>query len=148
MKKTTKVKRSRASKRAVAAKFNAAMEGAQVRPPAGVHVVTRMAAQGDVLFMRVDAIPTGAKLDEKRGPIVVAHSETGHHHSIDEASGAQLFRLESDPMICYLRVEGIGATVVHERDFDTHAPLFLTPGIFQVRRQREYVPGGWRVVAD
>lgn len=109
--------------------------------------VRKMAAQGDVLFLRVAAIPADAKLDETRGPIVVAHSETGHHHSID-ASGARLYRLESDPLICYLQL-ATDVEVVHHRPFDTHAPLILSgPGVFEVRRQREYVPGGWRRVED
>jgi hypothetical protein len=146
---TTKVKKARPSKRAATAKFNAAVEGAQVRTPAGAFTVSRMAAQGDVLFRRVDAIPASAKQVETRGPIVVAHSETGHHHSLDEVSGAKLFTLDNDPLTCFLRVEGIGGAVVtHHRDFDTHAPLLLTPGNWQVKRQREYVPGGWRRVED
>ena len=45
--------------------------------------VTRCAAQGDVMFIRVDTIPAGAKEESGAGPVVVAHSETGHHHAID-----------------------------------------------------------------
>lgn len=112
------------------------------------HRVENMAAQGDVLFRRVDKLPTNAKLDEKKGPIVVAHSETGHHHSIDDVSGAKLYRLDDNPLVCYLQLSA-DTMVIHRRDYDTHAPLNLVgPGVFEVRRQVEYRPGGSVMVQD
>lgn len=120
----------------------------KTKKAAKAHRVEGMAAQGDVLFRRVEALPKGAALEETKGAIVVAHSETGHHHSIDDVSGAKLYRLEADPMVCYLQLAS-DVTVTHHRPFDTHAPLMLAgPGVFEVRRQREYVPGGWRRVED
>lgn len=119
-----------------------------------VHEVTTMAAQGDVILRRVDALPPEAKrVKRKRGaPIVVAHSETKHHHVI-EAEGVVQFEID-DPLVCYLQLDGIAyADLVHQRSYDTHATLRLlgTPGektIFQARRQREYVPSGFRQVQD
>lgn len=109
-----------------------------------------MAAQGDVLFRRVAQLPTAGLTDvTPKGSIVVAHSETGHHHSIDDVSGMRFFRVESDPLTCYLAIEGLTpAVVTHHRPHDTHAPISLAPGVWQVKRQREYVPGGWRRVED
>lgn len=111
-----------------------------------------MAAQGDVLFRRVAQLPTAGLTDitpNAKGSIVVAHSETGHHHSIDDVSGMRFFRVDGDPLTCYLAVEGLTpAVVTHHRPHDTHAPVSLTPGVWQVKRQREYVPGGWRRVED
>lgn len=49
--------------------------------------------------------------------------------------------------LSYLRVSG-ETTLEHLRDFDTHEPLSLPPGNYEVRRQREYTPEGWRQVAD
>ena len=77
---------------------------------------------------------------------VVAHSETGHHHWVD-SSMAQLFTDPGDPMVCYLRVEG-EADLTHARPYDTHKTLTLTKGTWQLRRQREYTPQGWRRVED
>jgi hypothetical protein len=34
------------------------------------------------------------------------------------------------------------------RSFDTHETLNIPPGIYEVRRQREYVPEGWRKAQD
>jgi hypothetical protein len=116
--------------------------------------VTTMAAQGDVLFRRVKKLPKGLKeVDEKSTRKVVAHSETGHHHAID-AAGVRMFQPEGDPLTCYLVLESVEhADVVHYRPWDTHETLRLLGergggGVFQVRRQREYTPEGWRRVED
>lgn len=111
-------------------------------------------AQGDVLFRRIRAVPKTAIQSETDGVIVVAHSETGHHHSIDATDGVRLFMEPSDPLVCYLRLEGVEhADVVHHRAWDTHDTVRLVAkatGVttFEVRRQREYTPQGWRRVED
>ena len=115
----------------------------------------RPAAQGDVLFRRVSTVPPKYVRTPVRGAIIVAHSETGHHHSIDATDGVSLFRDPADSLVCYLSLEGIEyADVVHHRAWDTHATLRLLggqakePTIFEVRRQREFTPDGWRRVED
>jgi hypothetical protein len=114
---------------------------------AKMKIVNRMAAQGDVLFVKVGAIPADAaekKLEEKR--LVVAHSETGHHHYLEVVPGMRHF-VREDPTVAYLTL-GEEADVIHARAHDTHETLRLAPGHWQVRRQREYVPEGWRRVED
>lgn len=103
--------------------------------------VKKMAAQGDVMFVRVEAVPKGAVLEKTN---VVAHSETGHHHVV-EGRLVKLYR--ADPMTCYLSL-GAPAEVVHKRPFDTHETLGLGKGVWKVRRQREWAPEGWRRVED
>lgn len=106
------------------------------------------AAQGDILIRRIDAIPDDATLAEpENGKLVVAHSETGHHHVIDSRQ-AQLLINTTNSFIAYLRVTGNAATLDHERPYDTHESIALAPGNYEVRRQREYVPQGFRRVAD
>lgn len=101
--------------------------------------VARIAAQGDVLFRRIGALPEGTVEVPRQGRLVVAHSETGHHHAIDDL-GVRLYeQRRPDPLICYLSVEGDFADVVHHRPHDTHQTLRLRPGIWEVRRQREWV---------
>lgn len=105
-------------------------------------------AQGDVLFIEVEALPAGAVEHDDVGKIVVAHSETGHHHTVD-AARARRFEVD-DPLVCYLRVTEPFAEVVHERAWDTHAPIRLLGGgrVHEVRRQREATPDGWERVRD
>ena len=109
--------------------------------------IKNQGAQGDLLFRRVDAIPAKAeRVADEDGRHVLAHSETGHHHWTS-AEGAEFWREPGDPLIAYLRVHD-DATVEHARSWDTHAPIVLPAGVWELRRQREYTPEGWRRVED
>lgn len=122
--------------------------------------ITFMGAQGDVLFRRVEVLPSGVTKQTREGrAIVVAHSETGHHHVVETAR-VELYAGD-DPLVSYLRLDGEFADVEHLRPFDTHEILRLLgrsdgETIFEVRRQREYKPppglrdahGTFRRVAD
>lgn len=108
--------------------------------------VKRFAAQGDVMFRRVKAVPEGYKPSDDH---IVAHSETGHHHI---AEGDLTVMRNDDPMLSYIIAKG-DVQVKHHRDFDTHDTLsLLSEGegevIWEIRRQREHTPEGMRMVAD
>src|SRR5262245_29430678 len=110
--------------------------------------VSKLAAQGDVLFRRIERLPEGVVERPTARPMVIAHSETGHHHAIDDL-GVRLYEQPlRDPLLCFLAVEGPHADVVHQRPYDTHQTLRLGPGYWEVRRQREWTPEGWRRVED
>ncbi len=110
--------------------------------------IERMGAQGDGLFIRIDEIPAHAKpVPPVNGRHVVLHSETGHHHYL-AATGVEFFADPTDSLVCYLRIAGEGADVVHARPFDTHKTLGLAGGSWSVKRQREYTPEGLRRVED
>jgi len=105
------------------------------------------AAQGDVLFRRVEKLPADAKPKKLgKGPVVVAHSETGHNHQFGTAHGIEVFEV-GDPMVCYLRLAG-PSQLDHLRPHDTHEAIMFNAGTYEVRRQREYTPQGWRRVED
>jgi hypothetical protein len=119
------------------------------KPEGGSLKFQNMAAQGDVLFRRIDALPEGVKpASAENGRFIIAHSETGHHHTVDVVPGVEMF-VGADPMIAYLQVaeEGL-ASAVHQRSFHTHATVIFPKGIFELRRQREQSPEGWKRVAD
>ena len=104
-------------------------------------------AQGDVSFRRVISIPETAMLVPDSGDaLIVTHSETGHHH-VMERDAAQLFQDGDNPLIGWLRVNRPTA-LIHKRPHDTHEPIMFSEGCYEVRRQREYVPDGFRAVAD
>lgn len=119
--------------------------------------IKKTGAQGDVLFIRRRALPKEATetVTPENGMVIVTHSETGHHHAIDDLS-TKMFRIPGDPLVSYLQLgegskEAGGVDVVHHRAWDTHETLRLLglPGaVFEVRRQREYTPQGWRRVED
>lgn len=109
----------------------------------------RAIAQGDILIIPVNAVPEGVRpAVAVDGHYIVAHSETGHHHVI-EATRAEVFEAADDAFCLWVKTLGGGAEIVHKRDFDTHAPAVLEPNrVYQIRRQREYVPEGFRRAAD
>lgn len=109
----------------------------------------KQAAQGDILITRVKSLPKDAKAVKPiDGKFIVAHSETGHHHVVVDKPGVQYFTTE-DPMIAYLKViDSVEVAIEHERSFDTHESLLMKGGTYEIRRQREYTPEGWRRVED
>lgn len=110
--------------------------------------ITNCAAQGDLYISRIDVLPDGVRpVKPTDGQYIVAHSETGHHHVVQE-DGCEYYEAD-DPLTAYLRViDATEVTLRHLRAFDTHDPLTIGPGIYRIRRQREYTPEGWRRVAD
>lgn len=110
------------------------------------------ADQGDLYFRRIEVIPAAAiQVPAENGTFVVAHSETGHNHVIEARPNVQLFTT-GDPMISYLQViEATDATetlLEHLRGHDTHETIKIAPGNYEIRRQREHTPEGWRRVED
>lgn len=99
--------------------------------------------QGDVLIMRVDEVPEGARrVPREGGRIVLAHGEaTGHAHAVLERD-AKLFEVD-DTDERFLEIFQ-AADVLHEE----HDPVRLEPGSYKVVRQREYSPAEIRYVAD
>lgn len=112
--------------------------------------IEKCGAQGDCLFRRVATVPSGFAKAKPAKRIVVAHSETGHHHAIDD-TGVIMYE-SKDPLVCYLALEGTDhCDVVHHRSYDTHETMRLGGGmgaVWEVRRQREWAPEGWRRVED
>mgnify|MGYP001594291210 CR=1 FL=1 len=105
--------------------------------------------QGDVMFVRVESIPKDAVLHprETDGSVIVAHSETQHHHAFSKDSGVTLYTTP-DPMTCYLRCEEPSALLEHLRPHDTHESISFARGNYMVRRQREWTPEGWAMIRD
>jgi hypothetical protein len=108
-----------------------------------------MYRQGDVLLVPVaeEAVPphaVGAPREPRdgRGRLVLALGEvTGHAHAV--VGPGELVREPGPfgPMLLHLPK---GGRVVHEE----HAAIALPKGWYRVIRQREYVPGSVRIVAD
>tara|TARA_R110002110_G_scaffold37601_1_gene123999 strand:+ start:348 stop:701 length:354 start_codon:yes stop_codon:yes gene_type:complete len=112
----------------------------------------KCAAQGDVLFIRVDAIPTNVseQTPNDKGEVVVTHSETGHNHVMVLDRGptpaVQMFNGDN-PLISWLQVNR-PTSLDHQRAHHTHESIMFQPGTYEVRRQQEQRPEGWRRVAD
>lgn len=116
-------------------------------------IINNIAAQGDLIIRRVKALPENTKIVEESKSIVVAHSETGHNHVAVCEKKMTRFEVPGDALKSYLKAgdDVDHFDVEHMRSFDTHETLrFLcNPGdVFEVRRQREWTPEGWKRVED
>lgn len=104
-------------------------------------------AQGDIYIRKIDKLPEGViAIEPINGKVEVAHSETGHSH-IMLAERTKVYRLPDSIMDLFLSVEQ-GDVLEHLRPHDRHEAIAFEPGFYHVRRQREYVPEGFRRVED
>jgi len=108
------------------------------------------AAQGDCFLRRIDAIPAGVvSQDSEKGVHIIAHSETGHNHVIEaDRDNVRFYVDPSDGLKAYLEVLATDVQLNHLRAHDTHETILISPGKYEIRRQREYMPEGFRRAAD
>lgn len=119
-----------------------------------MNVIENTARQGDVMLVRVAALPEGL-IPTKRdahGRIVLAHGEhSGHGHAIRDphVCGFRLQATGDDPTgvsggVDYIEVGGSGPAVLsHEYvsgQMAEHEPVSLPPGLYKVELQQEYAP--------
>ena len=106
------------------------------------------AAQGDFIIVRVEEIPANVSpVAAENGKHVIAHSETGHNHVMD-AERVKAFALKKPDMYTLFLQVDEPTDIVHLRGFDTHEPIRVPAGNYMVKRQREYVPEGFRRAQD
>jgi hypothetical protein len=98
-----------------------------------------MFRQGDLLFVKVNN-PDTNNMTENKDPILARGEATGHAHRVSEGE----IRRHVSERLQYLTVTSKKAVVTHEE----HGPVELTKGTWEIKRQREYEPEGWRTVAD
>jgi hypothetical protein len=95
-----------------------------------------MIRQGDLLFVQAE-IPQDAK--EIQTGILARGEATGHNHRVRPGTAIALLAAG----VAYVR-----ALQEAQIDHEEHQTVTLPPGDWEVRRQREYTPEGWRQVAD
>jgi hypothetical protein len=94
----------------------------------------KLVRQGDLLLVPVPDLPPGLSKVGSGRLVLLEGEATGHAHVVDDER-ASLYGWVSSAR--YLCVEGESPVMlVH----DEHDPLPLSPGVYEVRRQREYVP--------
>ena len=104
-------------------------------------------AQGDIYIRRVTELPKNV-VEEKpeNGVHIVTHSEDGAHHTMT-AERVKMYRIPDSIMDIFLEVTET-TSLDHQRPHDTHESIQFEPGIYHVRRQREYVSESFRRVED
>jgi len=117
-------------------------DGGEIGIKEGVNIVNIMTQyrHGDVFLREVAQLPDKAKLEARKGDIILAKGEmTGHAHRI-KSSQARVMVAER---IRYLVLD-LPVILDHEE----HGKITIPKGIFEVVQQREYIPGDVRNVAD
>lgn len=114
------------------------------------HILGQPIAQGDVMLIPVANLPAQGHslVKAEDGAFIVTHSETGHHHIVMERPSVRMFQDTVDLFRSWLVIEGEPAALEHLRPTETHETVMLEPGVYEVRRQREYSPAGWQRAAD
>lgn len=109
-----------------------------------------MAAQGDLLIRRIDRLPEHLprEMQTENSEYVVAHSETGHHHVIEATADVTAYQDPEDVWKAFLEVRAEQVELRHKRGHDTHETIAIPKGVYELRRQREYTPEGFRRAAD
>lgn len=104
---------------------------------------TVIGQQGEVKVVKLDVLPDGlvSGTVEKIGSAwIISHSEKGHHHVID-GDVEVLERVKDLPIgmrILYALVKE--PTALKQLAPDEHGKIGLEPGIYELRRAREYNP--------
>ena len=124
-------------------------------------VFNKVAAQGDMMIREIKSLPEGVKsVQAEGGNFILTHSETGHHHVLKEQEGVEFYANQNNPLIGYVKITPkakMECVVKHLRDFDTHESIMLkSPDdvkkdhtrVYEIRRQREYTPEGFRKAQD
>lgn len=113
-----------------------------------------MQRQGECLFIQVDSFEDNDsdynQVKSENGNLIVAHSESGHHHviEIERSKSAELLIHKTNNLIGRLIANDDCTEIKHLRGFDTHETLKLPRGKYVLRYRREYTPEGLRKVRD
>lgn len=108
----------------------------------GRNVKEVIGAQGEVVIIKIDAIPDGIetkKVNSTNNGYIVSHSESGHHHMI--TNGDVMERTSNVPTgmkILYAIVDK-PAEFIHTA-LNQHGGYKLDPGVYEFRISREFDP--------
>ncbi len=85
---------------------------------------------GEVVLRPVSQIPGNAKLVAAKNKLIVAHSESGHHHTLTASNGAAIGFLEYDGKT-YLDIP-FEAKLEHQKQgLEIHQTQIVEPGLYE-----------------
>lgn len=100
------------------------------------------AAQGEIYIQKIDAVPEGlAPVAVEEGVIVIAHSESGNSHVIDDREGVTVLEKPDAPegmRLLYALIEK--PATLYQNAASPHEGIHLEPGIYALRIAREFDP--------
>lgn len=107
---------------------------------------------GEVILKPIDKLPKEAKLQDEKSSIIVAHSETGHHHILEVKDKVDMSKIKvySWNGEMYLEVPQIAELWHQKTGQDTHKTHEVVPSIYKINIKKEfdYYQGAIRQVRD
>lgn len=107
---------------------------------------------GEIILYPINKIPTEATLQNELKEVIVAHSETGHHHilSVKERADMSKIKVYSWNGETYLEVPQIAELWHQKTGKDVHTPHTVKPSAYKVilKKEYDYFKGLIRVVRD
>lgn len=109
----------------------------------------RSIPQGDCYLIPIKYIPVDAQeIPAEKGLFIITHSESGHHHVIEERPDIRQFS-GMDLLRGFLEVSGDEPTnLIHLRSTHTHETQKVSPGAWLIQRQGRPTPQGWAKAID
>lgn len=104
--------------------------------------VDQVAAQGDVLILRVTTAPATQAMPKT--VVVVASEASSNTHTLHPNGECFYERLDNGLVVGVLTVPQDSTALLSHQE---HGGLEILPGTYEIRRQREFA-GEWRMVAD
>lgn len=92
---------------------------------------------GEVILKPITSIPKEARLVEEGNKIVVAHSETGHHHVLEtiDASKIKVYAMNGGK---YVEVPEMAKLWHQKTGNDTHKTHKIQPSAYEIVIKREF----------
>lgn len=107
---------------------------------------------GEVILKPISKLPKDAKLNREDKSIVVAHSETGHHHILQlkekvDMSKIRVYTWKNDT---YIEVPEISELWHQKTGKDVHTPHQIEPSVYKLitKKEFDYFAGAIRNVRD
>ena len=104
---------------------------------------------GEVILNPIQKLPSDAKLNNESNKIVVAHSETGHHHILQtlDMSKIKVYTLKGDT---YLEVPQMAELWHQKTGKDVHTTHKVQPSVYKanIKKQFDYFTGALQRVRD
>lgn len=104
---------------------------------------------GEVILLKVERIPSEAKIKEENNSVIVGHSESGHHHTLTAEQGVTIKIYETADGRMYLDLPSKG-TLVHQKTSEQHETQVFSPNFYEriVRQSYSYSDKIMRRVQD
>lgn len=109
--------------------------------------MSQIIRHGEVILYPISQIPKEAKLEESKNKIVVAHSETGHHHVLESVKDIKVYSWNGEK---YLEVPEIAKLWHQKTGNDVHKTHEVLPSAYKVviKKEFDYFAGAIRAVRD